>query len=259
MLLALPIMGGAIGGLIAGGIMAAQASGNPTLRPTGGSRPSAGAAGAASGWGPLKWIFGGVLVLGAGLLLLGAVASFLNTWDIVRREPRVATAADLCRKGYAQSAPDWISYTFAESKPLGLTVTRSRLGHGGDVQALCLLVRVEDKWLVATVAPGFEGNDLVGRVLPVDTPGSQSLIERVRKKQSTQASPDDLLPYEFNAVDGCPSDQRQRCTGSAIMGFFGSAGVALGLYLLCGRRKRPVQTEDEFASTAWRYQPLPKA
>ena len=32
-----------------------------------------------------------------------------------------------------------------------------RLGLGGDVEARCLLIRVEDKWLMATVTPAFEG------------------------------------------------------------------------------------------------------
>src|SRR5882724_7032861 len=146
--LLLPIFGGAIGGALYAGLAAGAASG--------GSHASGGAGGSST----VKWVLGLFLVVGGGLFVVLAGAHSWGTWTVTRREPTVATAADMCRKEYAAAAPGWIVYTFAESKPTELSVTRRRLGHGGDVQARCLLVRAEDKWLVATVAAGFEGNDL---------------------------------------------------------------------------------------------------
>jgi hypothetical protein len=242
--LLLPIFGGAIGGALYAGLAVGGATASE-----GGSHVSSGTGGSST----VKWIFGLFCVIGGGLFLVLACVHFCDTWDVVRREPAAATAADLCRKEYAKSAPGWIVYTFAESKPAELTVTRHRLGHGGDVQARCLLVRVEDKWLVATVAPGFEGNDLVGRLLPVDSPSSQSLIERLRKRDPNTA----LLPYEFNGVDGSASDQRICYMAAGWIAFFGVLGLSLGLYLLCGGR-RPAQSNPAPATAGWAYHSVPK-
>jgi hypothetical protein len=172
-----------------------------------------------------------------------------GTWTVVRRVPKTATAADLCRKNYAAAAPSWISYTFEESKLTDLTATRHRLGNGGDVQAQCRLVRVEDKWLVATVAPGFEGKELVGRVIPGDAPSAQALLDRAKKIDIGSAT---LLPYEFNGVDGTASDQRQRFITAGGMGVFGVLGLVPGVFLLCGRRKSaPVEVAP--ANKDWMY------
>jgi hypothetical protein len=246
MLKLLPIFGGAIGGLLYAGLTSSQAS-----VPSGAPHATSGTSGSSS----LKWMFGLLLILGGGAFLVLAFVHFHDTWQIAQREPTAATAADLCRKDYLESAPAWIAYTFAESKPTKLTVTRQRLGHGGDVQARCLLVRVEDKWLLATVAAGFEGNNLVGRLLPLNSSSSQSLIERLRKAEPARLA---LLPYEFNAVDGSRSDQQQRYAAAGLIAFFGLMALVFGLGLV-RRRRRPVQNNPESVITGWTYQPLPNA
>jgi hypothetical protein len=193
-------------------------------------------------------------MLVGGALVALAVVHIYDTRQIAEREPTVATAADLCRKEYTDSAPDWIAYTFAESKPTEVTVTRQRLGNGGDVQARCILVRVEDKWLAATVAPGFEGNNLVGRIVPLDSSMVQSLNKRLSKLAPKQRFA--LLPFEFNAVDGSASDQRLRYAAAGWIGFFGLVGLLVGLFLFRAGR-RTVQINQAPASAAWTYQPVP--
>jgi hypothetical protein len=227
MLAMLPAFGGALGGVIAAGLREASA-------PSGYSRGAAALPRASGGSSPLRWIFGLLLLLGGGFFLLAAVVQFCNTWEIARRKPKVVTAAEFSRNDYPGAAPAWISYTFSESKPIDLNVSRPRLDGSGDVQARCLLVKVEDKWLVATVAPGFKGKSLVGRLHPVDSPASRPLIEQIRQQQR---QPSALLPYEFNAVEGSASDQRERYTLAAGAGCIGLVGVLPGLYLLCRKRR----------------------
>jgi hypothetical protein len=200
-------------------------------------------------------MFGVVLTLGGGLLLLLAVLHFWDTWKIARREPKVVTAAELCRTKSAKSAPAWMAYTFGQSQPTELTVTRHRLGYGGDVEARCLLVRAQDKWLVASVAPGFHGHTLVGRLLPLDSSLSKSLVQRVRKLES---NPFALVPYEFHAVDGCPSDQQLRYISAGWMAFFGLGGLVLGMRLLRGGRPS-VRVSAAPGAGPWTYHPLPRA
>jgi hypothetical protein len=218
--LALPIFGGALGGLLYAGLVS-----------SGESAAAGGARGArqSGGWGTFKWVLGVFLLLAGGLFLVLAFVHFDATLEIARREPETATAVDLRRKAYVEAPPGWIAYRFTESKPIDGTVTRHRLGRAGEVQARCLLVRVDHRWLVATVAPGFQGNNLVGRIVPTDSQSSQSLIERVRKQES---QPSAVLPYEFNAVEGCASDQQVRYTSAGIIGGLGLGGFVLGL-LLC--------------------------
>jgi hypothetical protein len=206
-----------------------------------------------SGSSRLKWLFGILFIFGGGLFLVLAVVHACETWKIAQCPPQVATAAELCRKEYIESAPDWISYTFAESKPTQLTMTRQRLGNGGEVEARCLLVRVADQWLVATVAPGFEGNTLVGRLVRLDSPSSRSLMERLGKVEPKASA---LLPYEFNAVDGCASDQRIRYMAAALIAVFGLLGLWLGLYLL-RRGRGSVARNPNTVPSGWAYHPPP--
>ncbi|HMF19847.1 MAG TPA: hypothetical protein VKE98_21760 [Gemmataceae bacterium] len=230
--LLLPMFGGAIGGAIYGAIKVAEASSNP--------------AGTTSTWGtvqrpaspsanhsakPVKWFFAIVFMLLGGLFLLVAVVNFFDTWKVSRWEPKEVTAADLRKAMDSKKSPGpWIACTFDESKPTNLIVTRQRIGRRGEVKSPCLLVRVEDKWLIATVAPGFEGNQLVGRLVPLE---SQQVMDRIRKIEPTA----NLLPYEFNAVDGSASDLQTQFIAVGVLAFFGLAGLWLGVWMVRGRRQ----------------------
>lgn len=244
MLKMLPLFGGAIGGLA----YAALTSGDnraPARAPWGPSAPR--------GPSPLKWMVGLVLMIGGGLLLALAFMQFSETRRIVQREPKVLTATDLCQVKNPALAPGWVEYTFQESQPLDLTVTRQRLGNGGKVQARCLLVRVDDKWLLASVAPSFEGDRLVGRLVTLDSVSSQSLVKQARQlKLKTSA----LLPYEFNAVDGSASDQQIRYVACAWIAGFGLLGLLPGAYLFRAGRSRPAPSPAVSAPTGLTYQPL---
>jgi hypothetical protein len=223
----LPVFGGAIGGVVyaalntPAGRAPARGPGSP------GTRSSA----------PFKLIFGVLFILGGGLFVVMAFVHFRDTWKIARRAPHAVSAAELRQAEKPESLPAaWLAYTFDDSKPTELTVTRRRLGQGGDVKAHCLLVKVEDKWLIATVAPGFEGNKLVGRLLPLDSIRAHDLLEGIQK---IEPNPSALLPFEFNAVDGSASDQRERYIRSGWFGIFGLVAGLLGLRLVCGRQSTP--------------------
>src|SRR5437764_12482821 len=114
-----------------------------------------------------------------------------------------------------------------------MMVKRQRLNHGGEVEARGLFVAVEDQWMFVSVAPGFEGNRLIGRLSPLDPKLSKTLIERMQKMDP---NPSALLPYEFNAVDGCASDRHSRYTAAGVCAVLGVAGVWPGLRL-CRKRR----------------------
>lgn len=243
LLMMLPIFGGAIGGLAYGLLVGPEGVSSGNAR--GGSGGSGGA---------IKWGLGLFLIIVGILFLPLAGFYFYETWNLARREPKVVTAAELRKTDGVKSSPGaWLAYTFEESKPTGLAVTRHRLGHGGDVKARCLLVRVDDKWLIASVASGFQGKRLVGRLVPADTATSQLLLEKLRK---SEAKPPTLLPYEFNAVDGSASDQRVRYMGAGWLAFFGLLGLFPGLYLVRGKRhSAPSSTAPAAASVTPSFLP----
>ncbi len=207
----LPVFGGALGGLAYAALTYSEGSASSAARRT-------------RGMGPVRQVIGCLLLLGGGLFLVLAAVHFLETWKIARREAKVATAADLCREDYPLSPPAWIAYSFNESKPVDVAVTRRRLGAGGNVQARYLLVRAHDKWLLATVAPGFEGNQLIGRLVPLDPSSSPPLLKILRKIEPKQTA---LLPFEFNGVEGSASDQRTRYGVAACIAVMGLVGLAL--------------------------------
>jgi hypothetical protein len=220
-------------------------------------RSAQGAAGSTSGStaSALKWIFGILFMLVGGLFVVVGFVQFVETMRIAQREPKVLTGAELCRLKSTEAAPGWIAYTFSETKPIDVSVPRRRLGNAGEVQARCLLVRVEDKWLVATVAQGFDDDRLVGRLVSRDSAATQTLLERAAKLVPAGAT---LLPYEFNAVDGSTSDQQERYTAVGVLTVLGMLGLFLGIWLF--RRRQPAAAvSSPAATTNWTYHPLPAA
>lgn len=244
----LPLFGGALGGLA----YAAATHGQGTVSP---GRPTR-TAGGASGPSPVRWVVGLLFIVGGGLLLMLAGARVFDTMKIVQRDPTEVTSAELLQNEFIEAPPSWLIYTFAESKPTSQSVTRRRLGNGGEVQARCILVRVEEYWLVATVANGFEGNDLVGRIVPIDSPSAQNLIERVRRQDTDSTVK--VLPYEFNAVEGCLSDQQVRYLAAGWIAGFGLMGILTGLVLIRGSR-RPAPSSLELPAANWAKQAMSKS
>jgi len=220
----LPVFGGAIGGAVA---CAVTASSNH-------SRGTSYAAASRSGSSPVKKRVGVILILGGLLFLVCAAGIFSNAWKIAHWVPKEVTAAELRATKDPKTYPGpWIAYTFEASKPAEMTVKRERLNHGGDVEARGLLVAVDDQWMFVSVAPGFEGNRIIGRLSPLDPKLSKDLVQWMHKKDPNSPA---LLSCEFNAVDGCASDLNQRYTGAAFSAVLGVAGVWPGLRL-CRRRR----------------------
>jgi hypothetical protein len=236
----LPMFGGAAGGLIYGAIKAAEASCEPTARrPFGGASAAArrGSGGASLG----KVLFGLVFLLGGGLLIFAGGREAWDTREVSRRPATEVTAAELSQPDFAGSAPEWIRFQFTESKPTAVALKRKRRGGGLEADARCLLVRVENKWLVATVPPDFQGNELTGYLVPIDPTASRPMLEQIAKAQPKVTT---ILPFEFNGVEGSASDQRLRNSGAAILGFVGLVGVLLGVYFLPFRSRSAVTAGD---------------
>jgi hypothetical protein len=220
LLLMLPLFGGLLGGLIYAGLVANE---------SGGSGRRGGGGGGTGAWKTIKTLFAMALLFGGGLFMAVGFFQISAVRDISQRDPTTATATDLRMRDFVEKPPFWVSYTFEESKPIEGKVKRQRKGHGGEVEARCILVRVEHKWLFATVAEGFEGNELVGQIMPMDSPVSKPMIDRLRDQQS---DPKTILPYEFYAVEGCPSDQTFRYTVAGWIGGIGLTAFVAGLFLL---------------------------
>lgn len=234
--LLLPMFGGAIGGAIYGAIKVAEASSRPGQSTWGVAPTPQAPARVSSGANPLKWLFGIVFLLAGGLFLMVAVVNFFDTWKIAQRVPKVVTAGELAKVDVAKSVPgSWLAYTFVESKPLDHTVMRKRLGKAGEVKADCLLVRVQDRWLLATVAQGFDGDELVGRLVPLDSPLPKQLADKISKVDPKAAG---LLAFEFNGVDGSASDLQQRYIAVGVLAFFGLLGLLLGVRLWAANANR---------------------
>jgi hypothetical protein len=220
----LPVFGGAIGGAVAGAITASSAGYGGTPYATA----------ARTGSSPVRKTFGVILILGGLFFLLCAAGIFYNAWKIAQWVPKEVTAAELRAAIDPKTYPGpWIAYTFEASKPADMTVKRQRLNYGGEVEARGLLVAVEDTWMFVSVAPGFEDNRIIGRLSPLDPKVSKDLTQWMRKKDPNAPA---LLSCEFNAVDGCASDRRQRYTVAAVCAVLGVAGLWPGLRL-CRKRR----------------------
>jgi hypothetical protein len=226
----------------------AQPSGRRRAAPAAIAHAQPSGSGSTSVRGVLGFLF---LLAGVGLLALGAIQAW-DTWELAEREARAVTAAELAQAQGPASAPaGWLSYTFARSKPAGVSVLRNRVGGSGSVEAPCLLVQVGDQWLVAEVAPGFSGNRLVGRLQALNSPAARDLVRRIHANQETPVA---LLPYEFVAIDGSESEHQVRYEQAASFGLIGLPLLVLGLWLVCRRRPaaaiEAAPTHDPFAAPA---------
>jgi hypothetical protein len=220
----LPVFGGAIGGAVAGAITASSAGSGGTTYSTA----------TRSGSSPVKKTFGVILILGGLFFLLCAAGIFTNAWKIAQWIPKEVTSAELRAAIDPKTYPGpWIAYTFEASKPAELTVKRQRLNFCGEVEARGLLVAVEDTWMFVSVASGFEGNRIIGRLSPLDPKLSKTLDQQMQKMDP---NPPALLSCEFNAVDGCASDRHARYTAAGVCAVLGVAGVWPGLRL-CRKRR----------------------
>ena len=115
-----------------------------------------------------------------------------------------------------------------------MTVKPRRLNFGGEVEARGLLVAVEDKWMFVSVASGFEGNRIIGRLSPLDPKLSKTLDQQMQKMDPNSPA---LLSCEFNAVDGCAGDGASDTPPPGVCGsVLGVAGVWPGLRL-CRKRR----------------------
>jgi len=120
-----------------------------------------------------------------------------------------------------------------------------------DVQARCLLVRVEDKWLLPRWRPALKGTTWWAGCCPPIRPSSQSLIERSGKRDPNTA----LLPYEVQ----CRRRQRQRPARPlhAPAGWrFRSRGSGAGP-VSAVQRPAAAQSDPTPAAPAWAYHSLP--
>ncbi len=231
----LPAFGGLAGGLLAGAIMAAQESTRPTARRSSFFSPPTAPPGKSSVTKLLLGIL--FLFVGGGIVYVAGQEAW-SAWKVSQRQATEVTAAELARPDFAKSAPEWIRYTFGELKPTAVAVQRKRSGGGVEVEARCYLVRVGDKWLLATVPPGFQETELVGSVAPFDPTTSRPMLEQVARAEPKVTA---ILPFEFNGVEGCATDQRRRQTAAGILATLGLLSVLLGVYLLPFGAKPPVQ------------------
>jgi hypothetical protein len=83
-------------------------------------------------------------------------------------------------------------------------------------------------------------------LVPLDS-SSQSLIKGIHKLGLNSR---DLLPYEFNAVDGSASDQQSRSVAAACIACLGLLGLLLGLRLY-RVRSRPAHGNAVAVTAGW--------
>jgi hypothetical protein len=221
----LPIFGGAAGGLLYGAIRAADTASQAPARRPAGAAPTIAAGGRAGGSSALRYCIGFPLLLVGGLLVYIGGREAWDARQVSQRPAAEVSAAELGRPDFLASAPDWIHFTFAESKPIAVVVKRQRHSGGGEADARCLLVRVQDKWLLASVPLGFQGNDLVGYLVRLDPAASRPLLEQIARAEPKVTA---LLPFEFNAVEGSAADQRLRQTAAGLLGLVGLVAVLIG-------------------------------
>ena len=169
----------------------------------------------------MRWFCAIVALLFGGALLLVALAMFLGAQDSNQRGPRVVKADELRKLQDPSSLPDpWVSYTAPKVIDTNIVV---RLGRKRNSAVRYLLLKVEDRWLLARVQPRHTGNKVEGSLTVLSGPNFDRVSKEVYMLAPAKASK--LLPYHLDGQYDYGVNGR---TMMIVAGFVALFGAMIG-------------------------------
>jgi hypothetical protein len=193
--------------------------------------------------------------VGSGLALAAFGAVFIGIqWkyhlDVVRG-PVPITEAQLAQLESPSSLPgQYVTLTVSELHDSEVRLTKTKYGNTTVIRHY-VVVRVGDRWLVASVPPDFRGNRLTGYLERWTKGNDVGALDQVHQKL-TPENRERVMPFQLNAGD----DHVGKCW--AFLGVFGVLGV-LGLGMAVHALFRPAPVASPLAAAAgapadWHWQ-----
>lgn len=166
-----------------------------------------------------NWAIAVVVFLGGlPVTAIGALMFF----DARTNHPKArdVDAADLIRIDRPESMPDWISYNSDRCIDTGAQYVKLR---SRQTTSKFLLLKVQDRWLLAKVDPRFNGWRVEGKLTGLDS----VVLPKVREAYPHEASR--VLPYMFDGEYDIAATQRQNSILGGAVAVFGMLMLGHGL------------------------------
>ncbi len=162
-----------------------------------------------------------------GLGLLGLAAHlYASRQGDAQRGAHVITAAELVKADLDKMADPWVAYVMPHCRYADVEIVRKYGGVPTSTMTRFLLVKVEDHWLVASVAPDFVGARLEGRLEKWETPFMREVLAKIRAQHPDEAHT--LLPFQMNAEQSFAGHVATDNIVDGIIALVGMVFVVLG-------------------------------
>lgn len=167
----------------------------------------------------MKWIWAPIMILGGALVAAVGFVMFQET-RTSRPAPRELSAADLlkidsllpCDMASPAAETDWVSYLPTKTLDTGVKYVKVR---SQQETSRYLLLQVQDRWLLAKVAPQFNGVRVEGKLSQLDTVA----LPKVEAANPHEAKR--LLPYQLDGEYDIAATERQKAMMGGAIGVFG--------------------------------------
>ena len=179
--------------------------------------------------------FGAGLKLAAsGALVVAAVAAAWCYWGhhfwTALKGPTEVPLADIAKMNDPADLPStWVKVKF--DRGFHSNVVLEETSHGSTrVDEEYILFEAGDRWMIASVPPGFKGNEVSGQIWRNDAPLAREVVAAVTD-EFKEVHRGRLFPYEFEADEDYGTNWKMF---AGVMAMFGGCGLVLSFTGLGG-------------------------
>ncbi len=174
-------------------------------------------------------MFGAGLKLSAsGALIVAGVAAAWCYWGhhfwTALKGPTEIKLADIAQMSDPRELPStWVKVKFDRAVPSNIVL--EEVGSGtSHIEEEYLLFQAGDRWMIASVPPGFQGNEISGQIWRNDAPLAREVVAAVTDELK-EVHRGRLIPYE---LEGAQDYATNWYCFAGVMAMLGGCGLILG-------------------------------
>jgi hypothetical protein len=169
----------------------------------------------------------GLKLIGGGALVFVAVAAawvyFGHHFWTALKGPTEVTLADIGKMSDPRELPStWVKVKLDKVVPSNVVLEEVGAGTR-HIEEEYLLFQAGDRWMIASVPPGFAGNEISGQIWRNNAPLAREIIAAVADELK-DVHRGKLIPYQFHAGDDYGTNWK--CF-AGVMALFGGVGLIL--------------------------------
>ncbi len=170
----------------------------------------------------------------SGALVVAAVVAAWCYWGhhfwTALKGPTEVSLAEISKLNDPNELPStWVKVRFEKGFHSNVVLEEVRNGISS-IDEEYILFQAGDRWMIASVAPGFKGNEVSGQIWRNDAPLAREVIAAVTDELK-EVHQGKLFPYEFEADEDYGTNWKMF---AGVMAMFGGCGLILSFTGLGG-------------------------